>query len=371
MKNYIFTRKENMENLNILTKDKYKPTTITFVSSLNNSINKDVINEFIPVNHLFHNGERIKLQNNIGYFGKENVVINISNKKFARGVRTAAMKNMISLDFQFNGKNNHSKISDSKITIVGAKSFEEATSATDAILELFRNVKRNMEYAKTVPESIRRRTLEFFINEICKDMIICEGFMRIVYYNESEYDFSKVDKKLIDIFLLYIEDFEIEENERLTSPFKVNISKCNYELEALYKKLQRFLEFPYLYEGELSVGNSYISNSVYHFNILKDKSKLPIHKIAPYLANKGFDIDFNNSISDGMKICFDINEDTSCRKEKNYKHRFHISQNGSCRLISPTMKDESYGYYIGTLKYIQKFYEENDINYLDYVIVNE
>ena len=69
-------------------------------------------------------------------------------------------------------------------------------------------------------------------------------------------------------------------------------------------------------------------------------------------------------------VCFDIEEEKSGshHKLKEYKHRFTIHERGTMRQCSPTMKEESYKYYLGIIKTIKMFFEDDEVvDYKKYI----
>ena len=116
------------------------------------------------------------------------------------------------------------------------------------------------------------------------------------------------------------------------------------------------------YEGDLKCLKPSIFNSVYHINLFKEikNKRIPLHRLAPYLAEKNFVVEFHNWTSEGVNVCFDIEEEKSGvhHKDKEYKHRFTIHERGTMRQCSPTFKEESYKYYLGIAKQIEQFYKD-------------
>ena len=171
----------------------------------------------------------------------------------------------------------------------------------------------------------------------------------------SKIKLSGMDKKFCKNCALYLDDFEKND----TDGYKA--------------KIIEFVEKASYFEGKLECQKPSIFNSVYHINIFNNNSKtrIPLHRLAPYLAEKSFIVEFHNWTSEGVNVCFDIEEvkEGVHHQEKEYKHRFTIHERGTMRQCSPTFKEESYRYYLGMIKQIEQFYKDyNDTdNYKEYI----
>ena len=78
--------------------------------------------------------------------------------------------------------------------------------------------------------------------------------------------------------------------------------------------------------------------------------------LAPYLANYDLSVEFHNWTSEGVNICFPIENNKELNtKDKEYKHRFTVHERSSMRQCSPAFKEESYKYYKGVMELIKEF----------------
>ena len=86
------------------------------------------------------------------------------------------------------------------------------------------------------------------------------------------------------------------------------------------------------------------------------EKRLSLHKMAPFLLEKGISTEFHNWTSEGVNICFPIdNNQAISSQNKEYKHRFTVHEKSSMRQCSPALKKESYKYYKNVMKYIKEF----------------
>lgn len=340
-------------NFNILKKEDFNPSTITMVSSFNKSINAKDIAEYLPVVHLFDTKtkERIKLisgsRNSIKYYGHEGIVISVCYKKIRRGMRTGAMNNMVSVDLQYKEKNIHIKLSSTTMTSVGTSGFEFGKEVFTLMTHHINMLNSNIRYIRKCEQEILNKNIKWLF-ENCEDkhnnLLDMNKIIELIKKEEG------LDKKILNSCIVYIDDFEKNEISKFKEKILNFCYKCNY------------------FDGDLTFIKSNIFNSVYHINIFEDTNKrIPLHKLAPYLAERNFISEFHNWTSEGVNICFEIEEEKNGihHINKEYKHRFTIHERGTIRQCSPTFKDESYRYYLGLIKQIEKFFTENNIDKLD------
>jgi hypothetical protein len=337
-------------DVQILTEDEYVPSTVTMVSRLNRSIDVVDISTYLPVVHLFNvnTGERLKLDSgtrtSIKYYGYEGILISICYKKIRRGMRTGAMNNMASLDVQYMGKNIHVKLSSNTITSVGTSGYEFGVKVFNLMISHINMLYRNLRYIKSLSEEIVQKNIKWvFDNCVDKNFELHSYKKMLKLIKDID---SDLDSRVINSFIAYIDDFEKNEVDKFKEKIINFINKCSY------------------LEEDITCLSSSIFNSVYHINIFKNPrgKRLPLHILAPYLANKNFIVEFHNWTSEGVNVCFDIEEEKSGshHKLKEYKHRFTIHERGTMRQCSPTMKKESYKYYLGITKQIQEFIRNSD-----------
>lgn len=334
-------------DVRILPKDEYKSSTVTMATSFDRQINTKVTAEYLPVVHLFSKeGERIKLvsgtRNSIEFFGINGILITSCYKKSntVRGIRTGVMNNMICCDLQYNGKNVHLKLSDSVITSVGTKCYETGKSVFNMMLKHLNNLQENITYFRSLDQDTRKQIYDW-IRENC----IRNG--SLLRLTDMEYTNVNVDRRGLESLLVYLDDFD------------------SHEIDKFMEKIKRYETMENIFEGVLQSEEPKIYNSVYHISICDEKSaqRIFLHRLAPYLAEKGILVEFHNWTSEGVNICFPLEQEmvSSSNVVKEYKHRFTIHERTTMRQCSPGLKDESYKYYVGVMKLIKKFIEDGQV----------
>jgi len=345
-------------DIQILQPDEYIPSTVTMVSSFDKTINPKDVAEYLPVVHLFHEktGKRLKLDSgtrtSIKYYGIENIIISVCYKKTRRGMRTGAMNNMVSLDIQHGGKNIHVKLSSTTITSVGTSGYQFGVDVFNLMIKHLNMLNNNIRYVKSMDQEIRDKNLEWIFDNCIDEkgrLTNVKSLLKLIKKTEW------LDKTFAKACSVYVDDFEAN------------------EVDLFRLKVKNFIEQTAFYPGELKCMKPSIFNSVYHINLFKDikNKRISLHRLAPYLAEKNFVVEFHNWISEGVNVCFDIEEEKSGvhHKDKEYKHRFTIHERGTMRQCSPTFKEESYKYYLGIVKQIEQFYKDTgkDEKYKQYI----
>lgn len=319
--------------VDILSEDEFKSSTVTMATDFNHEVNISNLVEFIPVTHMYNkNCQRIHLnsgtRNSIKYFGYEGIIITACYKQVRRGVRIGIMNNMMCIDLQLEGKNIHLKLSKSTLTSVGTSEINKGVNAYKVIISHINNLKKNIEKFQNVEDKT-------FIYNYIKSYFIKDNLL----LNTKDVIIPEKYKDELNFLRVYLDDFE------------------KNEVDLYLEKVKKLETIEPLFKGTLEYLNTRVYNSVYHINISKER--LYLHILAPYLADKGILAEFHNWTSEGVNICFPIEEDLDndyC-VPKEYKHRFTIHEKSSMRQCSPGFKEESYKYYQGVMKLIKKFIE--------------
>jgi hypothetical protein len=340
--------------LNIISEDKFIPSTIVLKGYFNCSIDTNVLTHFLFIDHKFDkDNKRIKLisgsRKNIDYYGPEGAVIFIANgsKKTKRGIRSGAMNNMISSDIQLGGKNIHVKISQRTLTSVGTPNIKSAGKVIDKYIEHMTNLQKILIYSNSLSVEEKEKNIEWLLNKL-KDFP--EGT------REQDLEELKIpndmNEKFIRFILKYYNDYD--------------------DLKYYEIHIRKLLNHILLKNNDLDIKCTSINvyNSVYHNNVVKtDNFKMPLHKLSLYLLKKGFETSWHNVFNDGLNICFDIeNKKEGLNKEnKFYKHRFTIYTTSEIRQSSPSFREESYKYYLILVKAIEHFFQTEDIDFKRYL----
>jgi hypothetical protein len=322
-------------SVKILSPEDYKSSTVTMVATLNKTLKTRFVADYLPVVHLFNSkGGRIKLdsgtRDGINFFGINGIIITSCFKDIRRGVRLGAMNNMICSDLQILDRNVHIKISETIITSVGTCGYENGKKAFNCVINHINTLKENIEYIQDMDIIDREIVFKWISKNCIKDNKLC----RLSDIKFPEY----IDNKALSIFSIYIDDFE--ENEG-----KLYMEKIRY-----MEKMEN------IFEGKLTNVEPKIYNSVYHIKMCQKDERIYLHKMAPYLHARGITVEFHNWTSEGVNICFPIDNNTELStRDKEYKHRFTVHERSSMRQCSPAFKEESYRYYTNIMKIIKEF----------------
>lgn len=333
-------------NIELLSKEDYKSSTITMVGTLNKSLKVRAVAEYIPVIHLFDKkGQRLKLDSGnrtgIKYYGVEEIVITSCYKDIRRGVRMGAMNNMICLDLQILEKNVHIKLSETNITSVGTKCYEDGKAAFNCMIKHLNNLKNNIDYF----QSLEREDQD---NIYCWIEKHCCNNGKLKRFNDVKFPYHLDIRGLLTL-LVYIDDFE------------------EYEVEKFMVKIKNIRTMENVFDGKLDNVTPKLYNSVFHIKICMENQKIQLHRIAAYLLDKHhISVEFHNWKSEGVIICFPVeNKEDLKIQDKEYKHRFTVHESSSMRQCSPGKKEESYKYYKNIIKLIKEFVD-NGQNYDGY-----
>ena len=328
----------------ILTEDEFKSSTITMVATLNSSINTYNVAQYLPVTHLYDmNRKHIRLdsgtRDGIKFFGINGVIITSCYKDIRRGIRTGAMNNMICLDLQVLDRNVHIKLSENIITSVGTCGYESGKYAFNCMIDHLNLLKKNIQYFQSLSK-VEQEIIYKWISQNC----IVDGSLRRL----SEITLPwHINRRALGLLLVYLDDFEYDEADQ-------------------YMDKIRKITTLSVFDTFLCSVEPKIYNSVYHIKLCDGNRRLALHKMAPYLYDKGISVEFHNWTSEGVNICFPIDNNEELNSQnKVYKHRFTVHERSSMRQCSPAFKRESYNYYVKVMNLISEFIK-NDQRYDDF-----
>lgn len=335
----------------IINKEDFKPSTITIVGSFNKSIDIRSLANWMPVKIIYNNdGEREYLisgsRKSIQYYGQEGTIVSMCYQKIRRGMRTGCMNNMLMADIQYNRKNIHLKLSGTTITSVGTESFEDGIKVFELMTKHINTLKTKIDFINSVTEEDKNISLKWLEETIIKKDI--KNINLLVSEIEKETEVN-INKEFLKFCALFLED-ENREN------YLEKMKNLNNEI--------------FICDDELKCSNFTIYNSVYHISPIKEKNfRMPLHRLAPFLASKGVNVEYHNWSSEGVNICFDIEEKKNDLNhvEREYRHRFSIHETTKIRQCSPTKKEEAYVYYLGVINLLKEFFEHPDVDFKKYV----
>ena len=342
------------QEIKVLKKEDFIPSTIVVKGILSSKIDINILSKFLPIDHQFDkDNKRIKLisgsRKHIEYYGPEGSIVSIGYKTIRRGMRTGAMNNMVSLDIQLGGKNVHLKVSSSAITSVGTSSIEFGEEVFKTVINHIESIQTYFDYNNSLTEEVLNENIDLIINNC--------GTENELYTREEILENIKqfnYDNKVITTCLLYLEDHD--------------------EKDKYIEKLNLLKDKIYIYKENIKCYNFNIFNSVYHLTPLKIKNfRMPLHKFAPFLSNLGIVVEYHNWTSEGVNVCFDIEEEkpNSLNTAKEYRHRFTIHETTKIRQCSPTSKEEAYKNYLGMMNLLKMFFSNPNIDFTEYICTSE
>jgi len=127
-----------------------KLINILMTSKFSDIANLDLISRVIPLIDIVGFSHKVKGKTPIPYFGMENAIVSVNYGDYNRGVRnvTETLKKLIYTDFQFEGKNQHVKISSNKAHVTGVRTIETGKKCISKIMD-------KIEYARQMLMKIR------------------------------------------------------------------------------------------------------------------------------------------------------------------------------------------------------------------------
>lgn len=337
--------------ITVIKKEDYIPSTIVLKGIFSSKIDINILSKFLFIDNKFdEKNKRIQLISgsrlSIDYFGPEGSIVFIGYKTIRRGMRTGAMNNMVSVDLQLGGKNIHIKLSSTSITSVGTNTIESGKKVVNKIIEHISNLQKILDYSNSLTFEEKQKNILWLINETKQ----FKKETRVKYLIDNLKIPDEMNKKYILFLIKYFDDYN-------------NIEDFNLHILGTQKEL-------ILCEEKVSCSKYDIFNSVFHMKPINNKNfKMPLHKLAPFLAELGVSVSWHNSLSEGCNVCFDIEEEKEGINHENkfYKHRFTIYITSKIKQTSPTMKDEAYKYYVGLTNLIKMFLKKEDIDFKKYI----
>jgi hypothetical protein len=377
-----------METIDIVDYENYSSKTIVSFSEINVNINKEQLTRNIHIRNFFDNeGNRVFLR----WGKKENKNEMISTIGTAtisascpgigiRGERVKAMNNMCCFDFIYDKKSFHIKLSDKGILCVGTCSFDVTKNVVETFIKIIENIEDDIKKIR----ELKKEQFDFILNilkhgcckngvllrkyEIEKSKIFKKEFSPIYISSDlctqgnargndrgnargnalgHEKD-MKNEKRIIDIFLNYINDYDKIEDF---------IEKCNsiYEKkEILYSPLQ-----------PIKIKEFKIFNSVYYFKTNLNTMLLRRIEFYQHITQN-----MNDDETEINMMChtwhkhlpFVTVQDKS--SDEKCQHVFSIYDTGTIKQISPSSPQDAYRNYKKFITSVNKFIKEENRTFL-------
>lgn len=287
-------------------------------------------------------GAKTKTRIKIPYFGTEGILVAVRFNNMSRGIRKdgGQLRNVVAVDLQYADKNIHLKISEHKVTLMGARNESMGLEAMNLMLEHLVMVNEHWQYIQELDESKRVASMNWLAeviyipeNDRKKDSDIrCNSDLKSyddpVVQEALNNIPSTVDSRMITFLSMFLHEYTIYEEFR--------------------QKVQSILELKKpIYQQLPKLGTARIHNSVYVYNIGREVSFIELGK---GLTQKGYNVCYHNVVkSELFRIIMPIEDDDmdnpgkverQCRADgQEYKeraHKFCLYHRGTIRQSSPT-----------------------------------
>src|SRR5258706_4451233 len=285
----------------------------------------------------------------IPYYGVEDVIVSIRYKKESRGIRDASGQsdNFVSVDLQINKRNVHIKLSSKNALVMGVTSVEEGSEAVNCLLDLIYITDQNLNYLRQVSNDVIESAYTY-VEKVSTD---CTPGLNLP---DSD---------------VFINDLEVYNIAHPETPVDERVGKImlarGYELtcfEDLRHTMALLLRQKMIDPDSVEIVETEVSNSAYNYKLnFYDASGEPLDGVF-ILKNLALAIiNMQNSnitaahhnwhskyanvvistrgiVEGKLSLCNSTTEENVAQ----HIHRFNISEMGSIRQWSPSLKDEAY-----------------------------
>jgi len=101
---------------------------------------------------------------------------------------------------------------------------------------------------------------------------------------------DNMNAKFVNLLLKYYDDYD--------------------DLEKYKTHIENLMDELLLSDNKIECSKFTIFNSVYHIQPIKNTNfKMPLHKLAPFLAEIGANVSWHNVFSEGCNVCFNAEEE--------------------------------------------------------------
>lgn len=282
----------------------------------------------------------------IPYYGMEDVIVSIRYKKESRGIREASGQsdNFVSVDLQINKRNAHIKLSSGNALVMGVTSIEEGIAAVNCLLDLIYLTDQNLNYLRGASSEVLDATYAY-VKSVSTDGAVGMGlpdsdvFVANLEEHTRNDPNSKVDALIAKIMLA--RGYELKtmsdlkktlttvSKQKVIDPDLVEIVETEVTNSAYNYKLQFFDG-----NGDAVKGVFILKNlALAIINMQNNNITAAHHNWHSKYANVV--ISTRGMTDDKLNIGDDNNT-------AQHIHRFNISEEGSIRQWSPSLKEEAY-----------------------------
>lgn len=283
----------------------------------------------------------------IPYYGVEDVIVSIRYKKESRGIRNVSGQsdNFVSVDLQIGGHNVHIKLSSNNALVMGVTSVEEGTEAVNCLLDLIYQTDQNLAYLREVQPNVLERGLVYLAsvatdNSSGLSLPDSDVFIAELEKHNQEHPDDKVDEMVAKVLLARGYELEtFEELERTVNtllrykkidPDQVEIIETEVSNSAYNYKLQFYEP-----DGEIGQGVFILKNLALAIIGMQNPSITAAHH--NWHSKYANVVIATQGVVDGKLLL-----DGTDENRPQHVHRFNISESGSIRQWSPSVKEEAY-----------------------------
>ncbi|CAH6418863.1 Hypothetical protein POVN_LOCUS587 [uncultured virus] len=312
-------------------------------------------------------GSRVK----IPYFGLEGILVSVRFNMKSRGIRNQGgqLRNVVSIDLQYAGKNIHLKVSSKKIALMGALTEQMGTGAFQMLLDHMHMVEGHWRHIRGLDQDARQAALRW----------LCETLLGTPVEGSDAYTLKKFDDLgVTEAFANPPADVD----KRAVTYLAMFASEFTYYHEFVNKLNTLFELTTSIYDRAPLMGPPKITNAVYNYSI---GQRVSLIMLCRRLHELGYGVSYHNwhkakafrvmipieqkgnvvmelDEDDGTPLDIDSTDDTTPisddevtepvvdvqgltapekprphKESKMPAHRFTIYQGGSIRQSSPTI----------------------------------
>ena len=308
----------------------------------------------------------------IPYYGVEDVIVSIRYKKESRGIREASEQsdNFVSVDLQINKRNAHIKLSSGNALVMGVTSVEDGTAAVNCLLDLIYITDQNLKYLRTVSPETMEAVYEYIKSKVTEDTVgmgLPDSDIFLTQLEEYNQNNNAVVDERVDKMML-ARGYEVKNmmnlkkamttliKQKTVDPDIVEIMETDVTNSAYNYKLQFFNK-----SGEIVKGVFILKHlALAVINMQNANITAAHHNWHSKYANV---VISTRGMTNG-KLNFEDNGDDTLPQ---HIHRFNISEEGSIRQWSPSLKEEAYLVHCTLLEILSNLISD----YSDVFIVSE
>lgn len=284
----------------------------------------------VPVKNFIFGGKSLP------FFGVNDIIVSVKSVSWgSRGARcitasgktTGALKSSISIDYQFDNKNNNMKVFRTVVQIAGLSSEEEGNNLISNLSNYLKILDKTWMVFYSLSESERIELIETYVFPIIID--------------ENNEMLTTSDEKLIESFKKIEDEFKENDLESLLGPLRFLISFLDFHptFDEFKEKMKTLIYLEvnnksvFTESGILNFSKFRESRGIYNTNVPYDV--IVLGYVTSKLREMNFDASFSNEKSKDIKIISYTNLDDGKLTPETLIHQTTVSHKGTIKVISP------------------------------------